>query len=116
MLGANCVLDEAGGEGLFECAQLTIGEAGRDHFHMKIPDLQRARGRLGLDANLQAFAGEAAQAEVLSDILADATAEGSEEEFGGGHALVGGPVFGRLVEQNSMVASFRCECGSAGVA
>lgn len=115
MFRANGVLDQAGREGLLESAELGVVEAWRDHLNMKIPYLQGAGRRVGLDANLQAVAGEAVQVEVLSDVLADAAAERSKEEFGGGHALVSGSVFGGLVEQDPMVTRLRCETCAAAV-
>jgi hypothetical protein len=115
VFAANGVLDQAGWEGPLERAQLAVVEAWRDHLNLKIPDLQGAGGRLGFDANQQAFAGEAMQAQVLSDVLADAAAEGRQQELGRGHALVGGSIFGRLIEQDPMVTRLRREKSAAAV-
>ena len=82
---------------------------------MKIAEVELAAGGLGFDANFESFGGEAAGGEVLGNLLTDASAERGEEELGGGHALVGGSVFGGLVEQDAMVARLHGEASATVV-
>jgi hypothetical protein len=58
-------MHEAAGEGAFEGAQLAIVEAGHDDFHLKFAEVERSRGRLRADTDLESLSGELARAEVL---------------------------------------------------
>lgn len=111
---ANGVLDEAGGEGLLEGAELRLGEAGDENFHLVVVHAQGARGGLGFDANEEAFGGKSAEAEVLRDILSDTAAESGEEQLGGGHAVVGGAALRGLVDDDAMMAGLGRKAGTAG--
>jgi hypothetical protein len=51
----------------------------------------------------------------LHYILADASTEGREQKLSGGHAPVGGSVFGGLVEHDPVMARLRRKTGAAGV-
>lgn len=108
-------MHEAAGEGVFEGAQLAFVEAGYDDFHLKFAEVERSRGRLGADTDLESLGGELARAEVLHYILADASTEGGEQKLSGGHALVGGSVFGGLVEHDPVMACLRRKTGATGV-
>jgi hypothetical protein len=108
-------MHEATGEGAFEGAQLAIVEAGYDDFHLKFAEVERSGGRLGADTDLESLGGELARAEVLHYILADASTEGREQKLSGGHAPVGGSVFGGLVEHDPVMARLRRKTGAAGV-
>jgi hypothetical protein len=94
---------------------LSFIEAGDDDLHLKFTEVERARGRLRMDADLESLGRKFASAEVLHHILADAAAEGGEQQFSGRHALVGGSVFGGLVEHNPVMPCLRGEGCSTGV-
>lgn len=79
VLEGDGILDEAGGEGFLQSTQLPLIQTGDDDLDLEAPETQGALAGLGLDANEQAFRGEVAQFEVLSDILTDAAAEGCEQ-------------------------------------
>ena len=113
VLETDGVLDETGGEGVFEGADLAVGEAGDGDFDEEAAEVEGAGGGLSPAANGESPGGEAARGEVLGDILADAAAEGGEEEFGGGHALVGSAVFDGLVEDQAMMAGLGGEARSS---
>ena len=109
MLEADGVLDETGGEGLFQGAELAVGEAGNCDLDLKIAEMEGTRGGLGADANGESLRVEAVRGEVLRHNLTDATAERGEEEFGRRHPLVGSAVFYGLVEDDAMVAGLGSE-------
>lgn len=109
------VLDKAGGEGLLQSPELPLIESGNDDPDLKIFEAQRALAGLCLHPNQQALRGEGAQSEVLGDVLADAAAQRGEQELGWRHAMVGGSVFGRLIQLKTVLASLRRKAGTAGV-
>lgn len=113
ILEADGVLDQAGGEGVFEDAELAIGEPGRGDFHSETAEVERAGRGLGEDANGETFGRESARGKVLRDVLTDAAAEGGKEEFRRRHALVRSAVFDGLVEDHAMMTSFGGEARSA---
>ena len=108
-------MHQASGERLLERAQLAVIEARRDDLNLKISDVQGPRRGLSVNPDGQALGGEAAEAQILRHVLPDATPQRGEQQLGRGHALVGGAVFRRLVQQDSMVARFRSELCAARV-
>ena len=94
---------------------MPLVEAGGDDLNLKIFEAQRALAGLGLDADEQALRGEAAQPEVLGNVLADVAAERGKEQLRGRHAVIGGVVFGGLIEQDPVLAGFRDKTGATGV-
>jgi hypothetical protein len=106
-------LDEANRERFLEYAQLALIQAGDDDFDLKIPEAKGARGGTGLGADQQALGRDAAELQVLGDILADTAAERDQQQFGRGHAVVGRSVFGGLIELDAVLAGFRGKAGAA---
>jgi len=109
------VLDQTCGEGLFQRAELALAEFRGDDLDLEFPDPQRALAGLRLNPDVQTLGGEASEPEVLRDVLADAAAKRNQEQFSRRHAVVGGIVFGGLVEQDFVLAGIRNESGAAGV-
>jgi hypothetical protein len=112
---ADGILDEAGGEGFPEGAELRLGEAGDNDFYLEVLHAQRARGGFGSDADEQALGRKAAEAEILGDGLADTAAQSDEQQLGGSHAVVGGAVLSGLVEDDAMLAGLGDEAGAMRV-
>jgi hypothetical protein len=94
---------------------LSFVEAGDDDLHLKFTEVEWARRRLRADMDLQPLGRKFASAEILHHILADAAAERGEQKLSGRHALVGGSVFGGLVEHNPVMPCLRGEGCSTGV-
>jgi hypothetical protein len=109
------VLNQASGEGLLQSPQLALIEGGDDDFDLKVFEPEGSRGRAGIHAHEQPFGREAAELQVLGYVLADAAAQRDEEQLGRTHAVVGGSVFGGLIEQDFVLACFRRKAGAAGV-
>jgi hypothetical protein len=112
---ADGVLDKAGGKRFLKRPELRLGKAGDNDFHFVILHAERAWGGLGFHADHQTFGREAAQAEVLGDVLADTAAESSEEQLGWRHAAVGGAVLSGLVEDYAVLARLGYQARAAGV-
>lgn len=108
-------MDEAGGKGAFEGAQLPFVEGWDGDGDIEIAEAKRPWRRLGSDADGETLGGEAAEGEILRDVLADAASERHEEQFGRGHALVGGSIFYWLIEHDPMVTGFGGKATAAGM-
>lgn len=109
------VLHQTGGERFFQSPQLPVIESGGDNLDLEIPEAQRALARLSLNADQKALAGETAEFEILSHVLANTAAQCGEKQLGRTHAVVAGPIFGGLVETDLVLAGLGDEAGFAGV-
>lgn len=115
VLGTDGVLHEACGEGFFQGPQLAFGKARDNDVHLKGAEMEGAAGGLRADADRESAGGETAGTQVLGHVLANAAAQRGEQELGRRQALIGSAVFGRLVEDDTVVARHRGESSTAVV-
>jgi len=104
------VVDQALVDGAVDAFDVLGIEAGGD-FDSDVEIVEAGRGGafVGGDADFGALGGKVVLAQVGGGVKGGAGAEGSEEEFGRGHAFVEAAVFGGLVAGDGVLAGFDFE-------